>query len=1375
MFTNICIFSGVEIQVLDGLTFNQASETGLPTIVEFVHEDLTTTDERDENLNENKAQYLATDENHDKEYDGQDGTSVVRQDKIQDEKSSTAIENLNEENISPIQNLDKGMGSMSIIQTDKGILGTSEERKTSSNGTPGPPTRKKLSLSTPRRRSSHVRALDFNTPSKGFSSRRSITSPKRIPSPRKSMLNNVKRAKLFRSPTLSARNNSINTGQEQELVFKSPISKDPVPIATLSPAPTPLKGDWDKVNGVQMIINPETENESPVGNKCKSKLWDKDLRALITGEYQDPLPPPKKQTKNKSKQTPIKKLTQKKNIKKRKIAQPKKPQDTIENIFLQKNNDEKSIEEEKRDGIINTNDDIKIEKNSVENNPQQHSETEIANSFNKNEVLSGKSKLGKNNLTEKSLKPTDNKVTNNFEGDIDKGSEKSKNSDNEGLLIVVDDEVEENNILDSSTMSESVVGLRIEENLRHIIGDEHVANREKNECSSSSDVMTALLGQNPEKKDNTKIESVELSGKCAETEVHSQSVVTDVSVRANLQVGTDFVIPVALLSNDILTKPLGVLPMLETPVKLDFAGLVPKTPYLDTPILKTIRENTSVLASDLLLTPSLPPTPFQDGASNSHSNLSDKTPNKDNQDDILNKECGRMAGENILKSDNIGINENKGKTEKRDDKGDNNVESGIKSSNISNKQDMTPIKKTPDKVKKSCQKKSPSAKLLHKSRDDKNINGKNKYKSYRKDSKISSKSIKKNKKKKKTPEQLIEEYLKQAKEELFGGDISSSDDDIFERKIGNKTATANSIYYKVYSDDSSEDLMQRSSKNTSPSKSKNSPKQFIATNKTNFVDDSDSDSDEEIYYSLKGMTNVCSLDEKRQRMVNKMKDLKSPTSPNKSTSEIGISFNTSISVPNSMKELVEKSQSPKKLFSQPKSQISPNTSKSKILPKHLSSLFTPPKLADISQKEDIPQNTPSLLSSKKSPCPMKANNLNTIADKLARRKSNDNNNDFPPLYLSPEDDSDGHFDKNDDHLKNNKLKKSEVRNFPINKHQIDITRKTPNTLLNEAKKIEELQILNKELKKPHTVFLSKNETFTVIVFDEVNFKPKPVIKIDDFDNFEVDIIVDIDEAGKEIYGTLSVQPLQILMDIEPKTDHPPYLKNDYKSSKSSSFREQSSQKQISSTDLSFKKCSEKDRDTSSNRSHKSSARNSKSRHLEKKESSVSRWKDTPQRTMECTRRSDGKRRIKPIRIDDYEYESRLKRREYDDRLSRYERYDTRYKSRSSLRPNRDKSRTRREDDNDRNHYQNETSHIHERKSHDRRKSESEKKNSFQTDQSVEKEDRRQKQESEIQLVLTSERTINSYDDKLDEEEEEKNLTEDDLMNMAVMSGSSSLT
>ncbi|KAG7213866.1 hypothetical protein KM043_003074 [Ampulex compressa] len=153
----------------------------------------------------------------------------------------------------------------------------------------------RLSLSTPRRHSGHIRALDFNTPIKSASSVREANDTEGLQfSPRsRKHIKSVCKTSLFKSPPFSS-TSTLTQKMKTPLKLSRPCK---VPIATRSPAPK-LMGGWEKYNGVGMIIG----DVSPHGTSCGSRSeedveskvsrvavdsWDADLRKGIQVALQD--------------------------------------------------------------------------------------------------------------------------------------------------------------------------------------------------------------------------------------------------------------------------------------------------------------------------------------------------------------------------------------------------------------------------------------------------------------------------------------------------------------------------------------------------------------------------------------------------------------------------------------------------------------------------------------------------------------------------------------------------------------------------------------------------------------------------------------------------------------------------------------------------------------------------------------------------------------------------------------------------------------------------------------------------------------------------------------------------------------------------------
>lgn len=152
----------------------------------------------------------------------------------------------------------------------------------------------RLSLSTPRRRNSHVRALDFGTPAKSSSSVKKSGSNSSPSAHNRSK--SACRTSLFKSPPFS------NSSPVSPKVKSPGKGSRPykVPIATRSPAPK-LKGGWEKYTGVDMILggtssnsnsNPpfvdKPESQPPPATPATLRSWDTDLRLALAASVEEP-------------------------------------------------------------------------------------------------------------------------------------------------------------------------------------------------------------------------------------------------------------------------------------------------------------------------------------------------------------------------------------------------------------------------------------------------------------------------------------------------------------------------------------------------------------------------------------------------------------------------------------------------------------------------------------------------------------------------------------------------------------------------------------------------------------------------------------------------------------------------------------------------------------------------------------------------------------------------------------------------------------------------------------------------------------------------------------------------------------------------------
>ena len=205
-----------------------------------------------------------------------------KKNKKEETKDTSPTENVNE-----VENVSDVLSTSSILKRSDMITKRTPKSLIKSRS-----KNHRLSLSTPRRRNSHVRALDFGTPQKSSSS-----TKKSIRKGSPSALNHSKsncRTSLFKSPPF---NNSLSFSQK----LKSP-GKDSrpykVPIATRSPLPK-LKGGWEKYTGMDMILGGASPNNNsnpsfidkqdmqplpsapPPSKPNSPKSWDADLRLAI--------------------------------------------------------------------------------------------------------------------------------------------------------------------------------------------------------------------------------------------------------------------------------------------------------------------------------------------------------------------------------------------------------------------------------------------------------------------------------------------------------------------------------------------------------------------------------------------------------------------------------------------------------------------------------------------------------------------------------------------------------------------------------------------------------------------------------------------------------------------------------------------------------------------------------------------------------------------------------------------------------------------------------------------------------------------------------------------------------------------------------------
>lgn len=451
--------------------------------------------------------------------------------------------------------------------------------------TPKPPTlRKNISRSTPRR-DSHVRALSFNTPNKPPRNRKANTSPKMaksVFSPRTSKLNNVKRSALFKSPTspknrkelsrLTEENESEEDGEDTPK--SSPLK---VPIATRSPAPK-LSSVWKEVTDVTITAKPQ---------------WDEKIRSFMTGNFVDPAPPPKSKSSEKNIDSPSKTTNETKGRPLRRSARTQKEVDA--SVTSSKSKIKSSKSKQTPEKIIN--DTTVSEKSPTKQCSKKINPRKSA----KKKQMVNKQKLlaNKKVITPKCIL-SDDSTSSDRCFDADPTTEKIKSVD----------EAVVNNFLGTSKAIEPTITQ--ENTTRNILLDDLVVSSNSNFPAADGTI-------------NNVNEAPKIT-KSLELEIVSVSETSDDAKKRSLEdTNLDKFELIEESNLKEVTSPkfaLPTIPVQETPLK-EFHKIVPLTPVLNTPFLKTIRRETSVLEEDLLLTPSLPPTPQVDSPCHPH-----KTPCK---------------------------------------------------------------------------------------------------------------------------------------------------------------------------------------------------------------------------------------------------------------------------------------------------------------------------------------------------------------------------------------------------------------------------------------------------------------------------------------------------------------------------------------------------------------------------------------------------------------------------------------------------------------------------------------------------------------------------------------------------------------------------
>ncbi|XP_044741084.1 serine-rich adhesin for platelets-like isoform X2 [Chrysoperla carnea] len=160
----------------------------------------------------------------------------------------------------------------------------------------------RLSLSTPRSGRSHIRALDFSTPTKSGTQRKALTSPK-SKTQNQSSISIAKDARL----SLFKCDDKLEPIPESASLFRrndspSPPSSKNIGIATRTPTVKPI-ADWDQVDAMFQSKSPTTdvsktkrnrsfsesdaspqkiEKTETIQKKPMAGAWDADIRSLVS-------------------------------------------------------------------------------------------------------------------------------------------------------------------------------------------------------------------------------------------------------------------------------------------------------------------------------------------------------------------------------------------------------------------------------------------------------------------------------------------------------------------------------------------------------------------------------------------------------------------------------------------------------------------------------------------------------------------------------------------------------------------------------------------------------------------------------------------------------------------------------------------------------------------------------------------------------------------------------------------------------------------------------------------------------------------------------------------------------------------------------------
>ncbi|XP_054258434.1 repetitive organellar protein-like isoform X2 [Macrosteles quadrilineatus] len=499
----------------------------------------------DEERVSNNEENVANDEERGASENIEQQTETLAEENVDALTTTSDKENVSNENVQKQDSTNKPNTSVAS-ECEKEVI------------TPRPTLRKNISRSTPRR-NSHVRALSFNTPLKTIKSRKSNTSPK-MPkikfSPRSSKLSCVKRSSLF-SPKNDKELSHLS--EEEENVEENNAKNDQKEIdkekiynflddSQLSKIPIATRSPAPKLSSAWQEVNDIQITEKPV--------WDEKIRSFALGEFEDPAPPPKKR--------PQEKLIGTKNA-----------------SCPSSKDDEKSLCGGK--ALQSKKGSFTPVKSLVETNKVQNRNPK--NVLQKN--TNSSSKISRRKTVEnKTCSPLTKTNPRDPVSDSNRNSVRTEHiMEKENLTIVSD--VQEN----------------VEDQVQKLLEPTDIQDKGEHENINTNNVLLEDLvvsSQSCFPPSNDEIRTESLHENNASNQIYDLN-----KSKVALEDKNNHISCTESMSSTVIQSNVVVL---ETPLK-EYQVCHTKMFDLTTPLVKSIRQETSILEQDLLLTPSLPPTP----------------------------------------------------------------------------------------------------------------------------------------------------------------------------------------------------------------------------------------------------------------------------------------------------------------------------------------------------------------------------------------------------------------------------------------------------------------------------------------------------------------------------------------------------------------------------------------------------------------------------------------------------------------------------------------------------------------------------------------------------------------------------------------------